>query len=244
MFVSGFVLGHRTLGAGVESVRALKDVRHALHRRGIRSRRWTRSREARIWARSRVCLALPLGRNEEMDLVLHDRTAQREAELLLLEIARAQERHVGGEILIAEVVVCRPVEVVRAALRHRIDERAREVPLAHVERRQQHLILLHRLERDRAAARLPTRLTGGAESENVALARAVDLNVVEAIVLSTGGQPRVLRLQHLRRERKEIGEVAVERGQAAKRRVRECPSALRGATARSDCSAYRKSLAP
>ena len=238
MFVSGFVLDTAPVRAGVEPVRALKDVRHALHRRGIGSGRRARAGEARIRPRRRIRFALPLGRDEEVNLVLHDRAAQREAELLLLEIARAQERHVGSEILIAEVVVRRAVELVRAALRDGVDQRAGEVPLAHVERRQQHLILLHRFERrsTRPRACPPGWPVVPRPKMSLSLAPSIWM-LLKRLFCAARGQAGVLRLQHLRRERKEVGEVAVERGQPAKRRVRDVR--LHAAARRRDLIAQR-----
>ena len=64
-----------------------------------------------------------------------------------------------------------------------------KLPTAHVIRREQHLILLHRLEPDGLAARLTAGLAGGAEPEEVALGGAVDLNVVVPVVRAAAERP-------------------------------------------------------
>jgi hypothetical protein len=55
-------------------------------------------------------------------------------------------------------------------------------PLPNIERREQNLILAHRLEPDGLAPGLPARLPGVTEPEQIVLARAVDLDVVVPVV--------------------------------------------------------------
>ena len=74
-----------------------------------------------------------------------------------------------------------PWQLVGAALRDGVEEQAAEVALAHVERREQHLELLDRLDGDRLGADFGARLAGGAETEDVTLGGAVDLHVVHAV---------------------------------------------------------------
>ena len=108
--------------------------------------------------------------------------------------------------------------LVRSALRHRVDEQAAEAALSHVERRQQHLVLLHGVERDGLGAGRGARLAGGAETEQVAGLCAVDLDRVLAQVHAAAGEIAGRR-GHLRHELHEVGEVAVDRRQAAQRRI-------------------------
>src|SRR5690606_33376372 len=156
---------------------------------------------------------------EEERAVANDRTTQREAVLVLLEVADVVLA--AHEVLVASVAVDRAEEIVLAALRHGVDEDAGEVALAHVVRRQQYLVLLDRLDADGLSACLSTRLSGGAESEEVRLGGAVDLDVVEAVVRACTGEARA-RTAHLRREGHEVREVAVQRRKTADERVAHC----------------------
>jgi hypothetical protein len=117
-----------------------------------------------------------------VDTILDDRSAYREAELSLAVLLVANVVDVSREALAAGREEHGAVHFVRAAPRHRVDEHPAEVALLHVERCEQHLVLAHGLEPDRLATRLPARLPGLAEPEQVVLARAVDLDVVDAIV--------------------------------------------------------------
>ena len=122
------------------------------------------------------------------------------------------------EVLAARVAVDAAVKLVRAALGDGVDEEAAEVALAHVERREQNLVFLHRVERDGLGVRLATRLAGGAESEHVARRGAVDLDGVLANVHAAAGEVAGGR-GDLRNERDEVREVAVERRKTAKQRI-------------------------
>ena len=82
------VVRHGASRTGVQSVAVLQNVRHSLNR--CRIRRGCRARRSRERTRCRIRLGLPLRRDEEVNLVLHDRSANREPVLLLLELARAQ----------------------------------------------------------------------------------------------------------------------------------------------------------
>src|SRR5688500_213856 len=166
----------------------------------------------------RRVLFLPLGRYEEVDPVLHDRAAKREAVLAALVLGKVG--HVAREVGIASVVERGSSEAVGSALRDGVDQRAGEIALAHVERREEHLILLHRLEGNRLAASLSAGLAGTAQSEEVGLVGAVDLDAVEPVVDAPARDSAVLRRRDLRRQDDEVGEVAVKRRKPAERRVR------------------------
>jgi hypothetical protein len=94
--------------------------------------------------------------------------------------------------------------------------------LAHVGRREEDAELLDRLRRDRAPAAGAARLAAGAvEAEPIVLVRAVDLEVVEAVVGAGRALPATLRSRrlHLRCQAHEVREVAVQVGHAADQRV-------------------------
>ena len=107
------------------------------------------------------------------------------------------------------------MEVVRSALRHRVDERAGELPVPHVVRRQKYLVFFHRFERDRVS---PER---GARRETVIeerlLARPVDQDAVEARVHAAPRESVPGR--YLRRQLDEAIQVAIDGRQPAERRV-------------------------
>ena len=87
-----------------------------------------------------------------MQLVLDDRAAQREAGLRAVERLPAHGRGIRAVGLIAEGVEGGAVQLVGAGLRDGVEEEAAEVALAHVERREEDLELLHRLDRERLGA--------------------------------------------------------------------------------------------
>src|SRR5213076_2752718 len=89
------------------------------------------------------------------------------------------------KILVLHVAEYRPVECVGAGLRDGIDETAHEPALPHVERRSEDLILLHRLDREGTSVdATPRNLVAGREGEEIVVDRAIDLDVVEAVVLA------------------------------------------------------------
>ena len=74
------------------------------------------------------------------------------------------------------------MEFVGSGLGHGVDQQSAEIPLTDVERRQQDLVLLDRVERNRLRVRLAAGLTGSAEAKEIAGGRAVDLDRVLANV--------------------------------------------------------------
>ena len=134
---------------------------------------------------------------EEEQLVLHDRPARPLAAVGRVERARV-ERLPGGlfadERLVAEPVIHRAGDRVGSTPGDRVDARADEVALTHVERCDAHLHLLDRLQRNRRHVGSVARLPG--EAEGVVEVRAVDRDVVHPVVLAREG-PRapVLRRQ-------------------------------------------------
>src|SRR5213075_1791546 len=118
--------------------------------------------------------------------ILEDRPAQRESVLLLFELGEV--RLAAGQTLAAGISVSRTMELVGAGLRDRVDQQSTEVALAHIERRQQHLVLLHRIERDRLGICLRSGLAGRTEAEQIAGSGAVDLDRVLADVDAAAGK--------------------------------------------------------
>ena len=178
----------RLVGAArVVVVFRLQDVQEALH---VRIRAEPLARAAHRPARWRVASA-EIDVAEEERLVLHHRTAEAGAELLVAEGRdRAIVHAVADEVLIAEVVVARPLELIAAAARDGVDAAAREAALPHVVRRHHELQLLDRVD----AHRLRARRTAGAarvgQAEHVVVGRAVDLEVVVARVASRDADRR------------------------------------------------------
>src|SRR5258708_6285735 len=114
--------------------------------------------------RGRVQL-LPPRIYEKEKAILENRPANRKSILLLFEVS---EIRLGPrEVLAAGVAVRGAVEFIRACLRHRVNEKAAEVALPHVERRQKNLVLLHCVKGNRLGVRLRARLAGGAEAEEI-----------------------------------------------------------------------------
>ena len=111
------------------------------------------------------------------------------------------------------------MEDVRPRLGHGVDQAAREASLPDVERGDEHLVLPHRLDRDRMGVGLTARRTGRGEPEHVVVHSAVDLDRVEAIVLATERRAGYARGHHLRDRLDEIGEVAGQGGQPVDRTV-------------------------
>jgi hypothetical protein len=77
---------------------------------------------------------LELGREKEVDTVAYNGPAERQAELRAVVGGLAEVGDIAREALVPEVGERRPVKVVRPTLCHGVDERAREVPVAHVVR--------------------------------------------------------------------------------------------------------------
>ena len=103
------------------------------------------------------------------------------------------------------------MEPVGAALGDGVDLAAGEIPLAHIERRYQHLELPHGLERQRAHSELAAGRAGApAQAEEVVVGATVDHQVVVAVV---GPGDRGTR--HFRRRLDQVHEVPVEQGQPA-----------------------------
>src|SRR5256712_13584551 len=135
----------------------------------------------------RPVATLSLSRQEYVELVLEERPADRPTVL----VPRDRSERLPGEAVADEVVALMileegPVNLVRATTRDGVDQAAGEPALAHVEGGDEHLVLRDRVERDRLRVHLPARLPGAAKAEEVVVHRAVDLNVVEPVVLSGG----------------------------------------------------------
>ena len=170
--------------------------------------------------RERAIVVPQVARHEEVQPVPDNRAADREPVLLLLIVRHGHRdaRRVGPhEILILAVAECRAVKRVRAGLGDGVDEAAHEAALAHVERRNQHLVFLDGLERERSSIDAATRTAvAGAEVEEIVVDGAVNLNVVEAVVL-----PGERAAYDLGRRTEEVVEAAVQGRQPAQRGVRD-----------------------
>ena len=130
--------------------------------------------------------------------------------------------------------------LVGAALCHGVDEHASEVRLAHVGGRHEDAELFDRLLRDDTTVAGAARQTTGAiEVEAVVLVRAVDREIVVAVVLATRARPAGGRNDDLRRELDEVGEVAVQLRNPADERIRNFrgDALVRGTEGRGLCHA-------
>src|SRR5690606_22105215 len=134
--------------------------------------------------------SLQLAGEEEVQPVPDDGPAERKAVLPVGEVGGwiegtpvAAQRLIADEALVAVVDEGRALQLVGPALGDRVDETAGEARLADVEGRDQHLELVDRVERDRlGGGALPAGGAAGAEAEDVARRRPVDLDVVESVV--------------------------------------------------------------
>src|SRR5665213_90046 len=183
-------------------------------------------RSAKIESGRWGALLLPLRVDEVEDLILDDRSAHREAVLRLAVVVDIRLR--ARERLITTDVVRGTMQVVRSALRHGIDEKADEVALTNVERREKNLIFLDRLDADRLTTRLTAGLAGRAKPKEIGLTRTVDLDLIVPIVDTARGEASsdpgstLERCGDLRNERHEIGEITIKAGQSAQRRIGYC----------------------
>src|SRR5262249_9625372 len=142
--------------AGVEPVLGLQDVAHRIEPRASdpdpRGIRWRAPARAlnRCCERPRVVPKIPRG--EEVQPILYDGTADGESVLLLLII---RDRHANSgsilphEVLVLDVSKRRTMQLVRAGFRYGVHQTAGELALAHVEWRDQNLILPHRFDGQR-----------------------------------------------------------------------------------------------
>ncbi len=58
------------------------------------------------------------------------------------------------------------MKLVGSGLGDCVDQQSTEIPLTDIERGEQHLVLLHRVERDALGIRLAARPSGGADAED------------------------------------------------------------------------------
>ena len=214
-------LARRHLRNVVERARVVVDVGRQKVAQGAQVRRQhTRGvaadrRAARIGLkrRERARILLLLVRAEREQTVLDDRPAGPHAGRVGGEgtrIDRLPGRVGADERLVACAVVRRRRERVRPAARDGVDAGADEVSLPHVVRRDVHLHLLDRLERNRCDARAVADAAGrGAEAERVVEVRAVNRHIVRAVVLSGEGA----RAAVLRRQTRDVGDAARNRRQ-------------------------------
>ena len=116
-------------------------------------------------------------------------------------------------MLVPEGVEGGAVQLVGAGLRDGVEEEATEVALPHVERREEDLELLDRLDGERLGAHFGARGSGGAETEDVTLGGAVDLHVVHAVGHAARRRARA-RGGDLGGDLHEVGDVARRRRSA------------------------------
>ena len=102
-----------------------------------------------------------------------------------------------------------------------VDEPASEASLTHVIRRDKHLVFAHRFDGNRVHVGLSPRDAARSEPEQVVVHAAIDLDVVEAVVLTSERRPRYPGRDHLRYRHDEIGEIAAQGRQAVDDRVRD-----------------------
>src|SRR5260370_39983310 len=101
---------------------------------------------------SRVRLTIVLVIPEEEQFIANDRSADRTADVVVLESAGGElawSRLCADERFISSAVERRAAKIVRAALRHHVDAVPNEIALPHVIERDVYLLLLGAFERDR-----------------------------------------------------------------------------------------------
>ena len=189
--------------------------------------RQTFGRLAHIGSRGRLRETLNFGRDEEVHPVLHHRPAERKTGLQPVVGARPRDDAVAGELVVAPVGKAGAAELVGTRLGHGIDERAGETAVAHVVRRHEHLVFLHRIERNGFP---DARRRRDGPVQHV-LAGAVDQKGVEPEIGSRAGHsspPAADLGRHVGREGDEVLEVPVERRQSLHQRFgnRWCPEGL------------------
>ena len=144
----------------------------------------------RLECRSRLRLVVILVTREEEQLVLDDRSAQRDADVFVVEGPGVEGVRAGvgpHVIVVARVVEHRATELVGAALGDHVDAGTNEIPLPHVVGRNRDLHLLQRVERDRRHTRAVARLSG--KTERVVEVGSVDRHVVQAVILPGKREP-------------------------------------------------------
>ncbi len=151
----------------------------------------------------RLVLRLPVDRDQEVGLVADDGPCEADAELLDRELLRFESGEiVSGPRLVAEVAERRAVELVRPALRYRVDDAARVVAVLDVEPVGDDLELLDRLQRERER---DTRAPAVLPEERVVRVHAVDRDVRGRRPASA--ERELAPRRHLRRDADEAREV-------------------------------------
>ena len=242
MFVSGFVL--------------FATPRRRRRRRRARSLfcvNWSdmRLRRSRHWRRRRRATRPGIGPAPDAlacnsgltkkNPVLHDRAAEREAVLLSAgNRSRAGTARCAGGPGCGSRQVGRAVELVRAALRDRVDREAGEVALTRTSNGASSTWYSFTDSSPIDFRGLTARLARGAETEDVASRLAPSIwMLLKRLFTPPADRPGRL-VDTCGVSEHEVGEVAVERRQSTQRGVRRCPFARRGATARSGCSRIRR----
>ena len=142
----------------------------------------------------RPAASLALTRHEDVELVAEERRPDRAAVLVFGEFPEGLcGQSAANQVVVLVILEEGAVNLVRAAPCDRVDQAAREPALADVERGDEHLVLGDGIDRDRLRPHLAAWLPGAPEPEQVVVHRPVDLDVVEAVVLSRGGSARDLR---------------------------------------------------
>ncbi len=189
-------LGRRVLRNVIEGPRVVVELRGQERAEGaevgrVHASRVADSRRAagiRREGRQRALIFLLLVRAEGEQLVLDDRTAEPGASDVRRERARVvrEARGIRADVgLAALAAVDRTREAVGAAARDGVHAGAGEAALAHVIRRDLHLHLFDRFERNRRDARAVADAAGGyTEAERVVEVRPVHRHVVRPVVLA------------------------------------------------------------
>src|SRR5690606_34188064 len=125
---------------------------------------------------------------KEVQPVLHDRAAEGKGEAILREVTELGRAvavrldEATGEVLIAAEVAEGTVELVCPRLRDRVHAGAGEAALPDIEGRNDDLELLDRLDRDRLGAHVVSGGAARAETKEIVVGGAIDLDVVELAV--------------------------------------------------------------
>lgn len=149
--------------------------------------------------------------DEEMDPITQYRPTEREAVLQSLVRCAGRELATPRQPIVPPVRERGTVQVVRSRLRDGVDQRAGEITIADIARSDEHLVLLHRIERNGLA------LCGGRDiAVHEALVRSVDQKIVESQIRARTGDTAPLRTDlrgDLRCKDHKVVEVPVQRRQ-------------------------------
>src|SRR4029453_3285375 len=199
---------------------------------------------AYIRALRRIREALQLRCDEEVQAVTADRAAKAKTLLNLLVGCRRRGPAAARKMVVPAEREHRAAKRVGTGPGDGVDERAGEVAIPHVFRREQNLILLHCFERDGLVA-----AKGGRDAAQRPFRHAVDQEVVEAESHASRGESGIRQAdlrRDLRNEANEVVQIAVQRGKVLEPRLgdRRAGPAVRAGIPRTGRLYYRHGVEP